>query len=975
VPSCRVAPLAGVAVSDNREPGILVFLDFVVDAANARLRRGAEIIPLRPKALALLSCLAARPGRLVTKDELLATVWPDTSVSDWVLTSTVRELRDALGDDAREPRIIETVHRRGYRFLPAVDSAPTPRATQAGSRVVGRSAELAALAGWFGRAVAGERQIVFIIGEAGIGKTTLVDAFVESLDRSTCLVARGQCIEQGGAGEPYLPVVEALGRLCAEAGGTPVVDVLRRHAPAWLVQLPGLLDAAECEALERRLGASTRDRMLREMATLVAALPAPLVLVLEDLHWSDQPTLDLVSTLARRRDAARLLLVGTYRPVDVAVRNHPLRAMHQELRAHERCHDLWPPPLTEVATAEYLRTRWPGLADVERLARLGHERTDGNPLFLVNLADYFEATGAVASGDGGWAVQRDPAMLGDDVPPGLRQLLAVQIERLDDAQRTALEAASLAGRSFSAALVAAALEADVVAIEACFVTLSDGGMMVCADGTSAWPDGTVAGAFRFNHFVHQSVFRDRVPPARRRQLHQRIAVRLEQAHAGSTADVSTELAFHFEAAGHAERAVPYLEEAAGRALRRGANEEAAALLERGLKIVEPLVRTPERTLHTIRLCLILGSSLEPTRGYGDPQIERLYEHARRLSEESNDPAQLFQALVALAPTYMGQARLDRAEETTRRLRQLAEEMPLPQFMFTASLLSGMVRYRAGRLSETREFLERAVSFDDMPLPAVSIDLHAVARRYLALVLLHEGHLDQARSRLREATSRAQAGGRPYDRTFGAQVTCMFHLISRDIDALASAAEEALASEGFPLALAIGRVSHGRVLSASGDPRRGIEIMREGCEAYRAAGQRIGLPVLLAALAEGHAAAGDAAAARACLAEARAIAESTGDVHYLAELHRLEGKLQAGDDAPAAERSFRRAIAVAREHGARCFELRATTSVVRLGTRRTDADDLARLVASFGDATESPDLEDARRVLAERGGQGSPAAVR
>jgi tetratricopeptide (TPR) repeat protein len=170
-------------------------------------------------------------------------------------------------------------------------------------------------------------------------------------------------------------------------------------------------------------------------------------------------------------------------------------------------------------------------------------------------------------------------MLQDDVPPGVRQLLAVQTERLDDAERAALEAASVAGRAFSAALVAAALEADVVVIDGCLAALAHSGMMVCTDGTSTWPDGTVAGAYRFNHFLYQSVIRDRVPPARRRQLHERIALRLERAYAGHTADVSGELALHFEAAGQAERAVPYLEEAGGRAVRRGANQEAVGLLE------------------------------------------------------------------------------------------------------------------------------------------------------------------------------------------------------------------------------------------------------------------------------------------------------------------------------------------------------------------------------------------------------------
>src|SRR5690349_14203627 len=168
---------------------MLGFLDFVLDPENAQLRRGPQIIPLRPKTLALLSVLAGRAGRLVTKDELFDAVWPDTAVSDWVLTSTVKELRDALGDDARQPRIIETVHRRGYRFLPSVDSdgsrteraVPVGRGDAGARRIVGRRVELETLSGHWRRALAGERQIVFVIGEAGIGKTTLVDEFLGCL--------------------------------------------------------------------------------------------------------------------------------------------------------------------------------------------------------------------------------------------------------------------------------------------------------------------------------------------------------------------------------------------------------------------------------------------------------------------------------------------------------------------------------------------------------------------------------------------------------------------------------------------------------------------------------------------------------------------------------------------------------------------------------------------------------------------------
>lgn len=382
-------------MSESAQP-VLRFLNFVLDGRNARLSQGQRVLALRPKTFAVLEHLAASPGRLVTKREMLDAVWPGIVVTDWVLTSCIRELHEALGDDARRPTVVETVHGRGYRFVAAVGpqapasgtgrspSDETSISTGSDELLVGRADEMQTLRECWRRACSGERQILFVMGEPGIGKTTLTERFLGELaagntDTAPPLIARGQCVEQYGAGEPYLPVLEALERLCRIAVGVPLVEILRRHAPSWLVQLPGLLSPEECEALERRLGAASRTRMLREIATLVASLPAPLVLVLEDLHWSDHATIDVLTTVAQRRDPARLLLVGTYRPVDAAVRSHPLRSVHLDLRGHGRCKDLWVRPLTESDVMDYLRARWPRLADIGTLAKALHERSDGNP--------------------------------------------------------------------------------------------------------------------------------------------------------------------------------------------------------------------------------------------------------------------------------------------------------------------------------------------------------------------------------------------------------------------------------------------------------------------------------------------------------------------------------------------------------------------------------------------------------------------
>src|SRR5262245_5174776 len=362
------------------QESMLLFADLQIDLANEQVWRGKQALKLTPTAFALLRYLVEHAGRLVTKDELLQAVWPETAVTEGVLTTHVRQIRQALEDNPKAPQFIETVHRRGYRFLPAVTTQPVPSSdTQPSglstrySVLVGREAELEQLQEYLKKALSGERQIVFITGEPGIGKTTLVEAFLQGLARSSLdeakrnpgdgrgvspdfirattrrqtldtrlRIGRGQCIEHYGTGEPYLPVLEALGRLCREPDGQRLIEVLSQHAPSWLVQMPALLRPADLQALQRKTQGVTRERMLRELAEAMEVLTAerPLVLWLEDLQWSDVSTLDWLALVARRREPAQLLIIGTYRPIEVIVGNHPVKAVKQELQLHEQCIEL-----------------------------------------------------------------------------------------------------------------------------------------------------------------------------------------------------------------------------------------------------------------------------------------------------------------------------------------------------------------------------------------------------------------------------------------------------------------------------------------------------------------------------------------------------------------------------------------------------------------------------------------------------------
>lgn len=229
------------------------------------------------------------------------------------------------------------------------------------------------------------RQVVFLSGEPGIGKTALVDAFVESLrDRSEVRITSGQYVEQYGAGEAYLPLLEATTRLCQRPGSERRVEALKRYAPSWLVQLPGLLNPEDRALLQQHVQGTSRERMLREMAEAAEQFTVQrgLVVVLEDLHWSDMSTLDWLTYIARRREPAKLLILGTYRPVDVLVSNHPLRAVVQELQARQQCEEIRMTPLGEGAITAYLAKRFGELPASSALVTTLARRTGGNPLMM-----------------------------------------------------------------------------------------------------------------------------------------------------------------------------------------------------------------------------------------------------------------------------------------------------------------------------------------------------------------------------------------------------------------------------------------------------------------------------------------------------------------------------------------------------------------------------------------------------------------
>jgi DNA-binding winged helix-turn-helix (wHTH) protein len=569
-------------IADPPQARVFAFAGFRVDPTEERVWRGDEELKVRRKPFAILRHLVERPNHLVTHGEIVDAVWGRVAMSESLLRTHLRELRRVLGKG-----IIETVSGRGYRFVASVrEVVPEPPAQiQTGAetlevepsvQLVGRQPELQVLRDALEQVRGGRRRVVLIEGEPGVGKTSLVDAFLQSAQAAgAATVARGACIEQYGGGEAYLPFLSALNGLCREHAGAHFAEVLHRHGSSPLVEMSNAEGATSAEELQRRL-AFTQGRMLLELAQSVEALAAeqPLVVALEDLQWADHSTVELLAMLARRREHAQLLIVGTYRSGEVA-RDHPLHKVASELVVHKQAASVLLHRFSLAELGDYTGLRFGGHAFPDDLLRTLHGSTGGNPLFVATLFDDLEQREMIRRVGGEWRLTATVDEVAARRPESIRRLLDLQIDRFTQEEQRILEAASLAGVTFVTGVVAWALEMDTAEVHATCESLARDGQILRFLGTEAWPDGTMQPRFAFVHVLYRHAARDRIRPGVDRVWHRRIAERIEAGFGDETEDVvaqiparfASELAARFDVGGALAKSARYYLLAGERALR------------------------------------------------------------------------------------------------------------------------------------------------------------------------------------------------------------------------------------------------------------------------------------------------------------------------------------------------------------------------------------------------------------------------
>ncbi len=905
--------------------------------------------------------------------------------------------------------------------------------TDAQSNVfVARERELEQLNAFLGSALAGQGQVVFVVGEAGSGKTALVQEFARRVQqaRADLIVAGGDCNAHTGIGDPYLPFREILGlltgdveaRLTAKAigrnharrlwsliphtiqslvnAGPDLIDVLvpgqvlitRATAtapddPLWLVQLKELVT----RKASAQAGAGLEQSDLFEQYTRVLqalALQGPLLLMLDDLQWADAGSISLLFHLGRRLEGSRILIVGIYRPADLAPgvgdQRHPLEPVVNEFRRRFGTNQVDLDQTRGRQFVELLLDTEANRLDTEFRAALYH-LTRGNALFTVEMLRGMEERGDLVQDEAGRWVE-GPNVDWETLPARVEGVIEERIGRLPATLQETLKVASVEGESFTAEVVARIRGMDGPAMVQQLSTELGKQHRLVRSRDLRWLDDQRVSRYQFRHVLFQKYLYDHLDKVKRAHWHDGVGNTLEALYGDQTEDIAVQLARHFTEAGRTEKAVDYLLRAGNRAQRLSAHEEAMTHLTRGLELIEHLPDTPRRTHIELDLQMTLGTALMATQGFGAPDVKHAHARARELFQQAGEAPELPSVLARLWVFYLVRGELRTAYELGEQILHYAESVQSPITFLETHLTLGATLLFLGKLPPAQSHMEQAIDLYDpqqhhyLTYVYYGCDPGVTCLSYLAQALVPLGDPDQALKTIGEALALARELAHPYSHAFACSLAAVVHHLRREEQSARDQAEAAIAlsiEHGFAQWEAHGMIMRGWALAAQlaeVSPEEGqeqieeaIALIHRGLDAWRATGSELARAYYLALLADAYVRAGQAEQGLPVLAEALDVVNKTGERWYEAELHRLRGELllAQGDDAEA-ETSFHKAIQVARRQQAKSFELRATVSLCQLWQKQGRGDEgrqlLAEIYGWFTEGFGTQDLRQAKTLL-------------
>jgi TOMM system kinase/cyclase fusion protein len=837
--------------------------------------------------------------------------------------------------------------------------------------LVGREQEIALLRERWAQVKDGLGQVVLLSGEAGIGKSRLVQVLTGQVAAEPqAWLTPCQC-------SPYYQNTALY----------PMIDLLQRVAlrfdreefpPQKLGKLEGFLvqyglSLAEAVPLLAALLSlplpadyaplivspeRQKQQTLQALLTILLRIAAqqPVLFVMEDLHWVDPSTLELLSLLVDQGPTARILALWTFRP------------------------DFSPPWTGRSHLTQVTLPRLPRRQAAEMAGRVAHNKalppavleqvvakTDGVPLFVEELTKMVLESGLLYAREDRYELTGPLPPLA--IPATLHDSLMARLDRLATVKALAQLGATL-GREFAYELLQAVSPWDEATLQQ--------GLHQLVAAEFLYQQGVPPQAtYRFKHALIQDAAYQSLLRSTRQQYHQRIAQVLE-AHFPETAETQPELlAHHYTEAGLGGQAIPYWQRAGQHAIERSANVEAVSHLTRALTLLKTLPDAPERRQQELTLLTALGTPLVLTKGHAAPEVEATYARARALCQQLGDAPQLFAALLGLRRYYQHRGELPTAHELGEELLRLAERLDDRGLLVRAHMMLAEVLWWLGEFARTRAHAEQGLALYDPQQDRDHVfrfgnDSGVCCRFFAAHALWVLGYPDQALQRSDEALALAQELAHPFTLVFALQHAARLHQFRREphrVHAWADAAIALSRERGFSQFLATASMECGWALAGQGQVAAGLAQIRQGLAAYQATGAHP-RSCDLAWLAGAYGLVGQPGEGLAVLAEALAAGQKSGEHLYQAELHRLTGELllaRSAEDHAAAETCFQRALDVARRQEAKALELRAAMSLSHLwqqqGKRVAARELLAPVYGWFTEGFDTADLQEAQALLA------------
>ncbi len=875
--------------------------------------------------------------------------------------------------------IADPVASNGSDLLP-----PQPR-----GEVVGREVEKAALREGFAAAIAGQASMICVSGEPGIGKTTLVEDFLSDLLRaSPHLVARGRCSERLAGAEAFLPILDAVEDLLSEDPDGVIRKAFTTHAPSWTKQVapfdtgpPGNSPPA------------SQERLKRELAAFLSAIctSQPLVLFIEDIHWADTSTVDLLAYILTRLSDDRLFTIITFRPSELQLAQHPFLALKLDLQTKGVARELPLAFLTENEVRALLALRFPGSAFPAELARVIHSRTEGNPLFVADVAQYLRAKDVVKEVGGIWSVSGSLPDLERELPESMRSMVQRKISQLSEEDSQLLVAAAVQGHSFDSSVLSAALQRDPAEVEERLDELERVYTFVIRRDEYEYPDGTLTTRYRFVHVLYQNALYASLSVSRKVQVSKGIGEALLKVQKGVAGPVAAELGFLFETAREHGRASEYFAIAARNAARVFAVQEASVLARRGLALLAKVEESPERQNRELSLQSVLGTSLAATLGYAAPEILVAMARARVLAEELGQQPQLAPVLWGLFAYYLVSGDIPEARSMADQFLRWATAIGDPLSLVGAHCAEGLSQYYVGNIPLALKHCEMAATLYDRGERTTYHSIYRMdpgvffqSERARSLWLL--GRPDSALEARDAALQLGDESPDPRSLALAMLFAAVLHQLRREVDKTLEYATKCIEicdDHGIAQERVWAMAIHGWSLAFSGRAAEGIKELEASIAVQRSRHAELNLTFALRQLAEAFNKSGSYERGREAAREGLQLSERHGEVASKVELYRIMGESvrelarEANVDRDdwatrsgstvSPEACFRAAVELAKKQGSKSFELRASIALAgELRARGQEEQALAlvsELRSEFREGADTRDLRDADAFLA------------